>query len=211
MKKRVKDRAFFCRRIINLLRKSQPKDETLAGRAVEVFGPFCQIAAKGQYLLAKPSSVLNREAKKALTLAFGKPVKRVIFLSARKPTPRYFRGQLKPDYLEDQLFDLFHEQLRRGLSQETEASLWYGLSDGLIEPLGQGFKRRHGVKGTIGALLADSLREVLEQGLFAYLGLVVLGNKEEAEKLEPLIQLLAKAIPIAQKRKKPATWFVLVR
>lgn len=211
MKKREKDRAFFCRRIINLLRQSQPKDETLAGRAVEVFGPFCQIAAKGQYLLAKPSSVLNREARKALRLAFGKPVEKVIFLSARKPTPRYFRGQLDPDYLKDQLSDLFHKHLRLGLSQETEASLWYGLSDRLIEPLGQGFKRKHGAKGTIGARLADSLREILEQGLFAYLGFIVLGNKEKAERLEPLIQLLAQAIPIAQKRKKSATWFVLVR
>lgn len=211
MKKRVKDRAFFCRRIIKLLRKSQPKDAELAKRAVEVFGPFCQIAAKGEYLLAKPSPVLNREAKEALKLAFGKPVKRVIFLSAREPTPQYFRGQLETDYLKDQLSDLFHKHLRRGLSQEREASLWYGLSDRFVKPLEQGFKRRNSAKGTIGALLADSLCEILEQSLFAYLGFVVLGNKEKAERLEPLIQLMAKAIPIAQKRKETTTWFVLVR
>lgn len=210
MKKQVKDRAFFCRRIIKLLRKSQPKNAALAGRAVEVLEPFCKIAAEGKYLLAKPSPVLNREAKQALRLALGKPVKKVIFLSAREPTPRYFGRELGP-CMEDRLFALFHAQLKRGLSQEREASLGYGLSDWLIEPLAQGFKRRNRTQGTFGALLADSLCEVLEQGLFAYVGFVVSGNKEQVKRLEPFIQLLAKARPIAQKRKEPATWFVLVR
>lgn len=168
------------------------KDKTLVLGAFKELQPFFAKAETGVYDLFPASELVASEMAQAISLAIGKKVEKVIFVSEAHPFP-------KPEWMSQGAYEnSLGDSLGGGSLGDSlgggnlESSLWRSLRDNFW------------------GSLRDSLGSSLWRSLFYFTGFALAGKKEEVARLTPLVKLLPKAIPLGEKKDEPGVWLVLV-
>lgn len=196
------------------------QDEDLSRHAMEVIERFASVVSAGTYRLKAAAEIDPKEAAGAVSAAIGKPVKQVIFVAASAPDPKLADANGK-----------FDGNL---LWRQIDFCLWDHIHSGHHYTLWSGFPKKRRQVGnqlwellreTIGATIDDALMNGLPKelgydlrsacqkhvwySLFYYVGFAINGVVDRCQRLAALIELLASAIPLGEKRNAPGIWFVL--
>ena len=203
--------------ILEKMLKDSARGQDLVGRALEIAGVFAEIAASGRPLAPAKDLDSGRIAA-ALTEAFGKPVKKIVFISASEPDPALtnsetsFNGQSLWKTIETTAHDLLHSKHKMTLwdgfgGRDVGNAFWTAFD----EALGRDLKTHFALKfpRRAGYSLVETAADNVVHCLFYFLGFCLNGNLERVQRLAGLMGFLPKAIPLGEKRNEPGTWFVL--
>jgi len=197
-------------------------DQALLGHALDSLAVFDRAAASRAIGLS-PASAIDRDAAAAISAAVGRPVKKVIVVSASAPDAVLagengkFCGQKLWQSIETTLWDRLHSCHKLSLwdgfarprrqPKELGNELWERFDEAIGRDLKGAVSKS--LPGTLGYDIVETCRNHLWYGLFYYLGFAVNGNVERVQRLSGLIELMGSAIPLGEKRGEPGTWYVL--
>jgi len=175
-------------------------------KAMETIGGLFIQAEREQFQFT-PADEVNREAiVRAIALATGREVKEVELLSVSEPFKR-------PEWMSEAAYlDSLSGSLGGSLWDSLGLSLWSSLGGSLGNNLWESL--RVSLSGSLGDSLEDSLRVSLRASLWAslffYLSFVLIGKKDEAARLAPLVRLSAVTPPVAWLKNQPDVPLILV-
>lgn len=197
--------------------------EASAMMALRALVPLAKKAAVADLSLS-PAGVVDQAAMaRAIKLAVGRDVDRVILVSAADPFPR-------PSWVSEEAYrHLAARAFAESVQYRLEKRLKNRFSDDLMHDFGldKGFARRFmvrvqatvsdalvqafeaGVGHAMGKTLPHGLAGNLRSSIFYLLAFAVAGNAERVSELAPLVKLMAEAVPIGDLRHDPRTWLVL--
>src|SRR3989339_712528 len=175
-------------------------------KAMETIGGLFIQAERKQFVFT-PADEVDREAiVRAIALATGREVKEVELLSVSEPFKR-------PEWMSEAAYlDSLSGSLGGSLWDSLGLSLWSRLGGSLGNNLWESL--RVSLSGSLGDSLEDSLRVSLRASLWAslffYLSFVLIGKKDEAARLAPLVRLSAVTPPVAWLKNQPDVPLILV-
>jgi len=183
------------------------KDRSFGCQSAEFIVSYLKLIESGQYRLTPQPEAELIGIGRAIGLAVAKPVHRLETLSLSglaaggdRPVPVYGGG------LSDALMMRHSETLARKLNYALRSRLYDLLEAELLTPLG-------GLLLGDGPVVDQSVRRfacsALSETFYFHLGYVLAGEKRRAAKLEPLVRLLAKFVPLGEKTGEKGTWIVL--
>jgi hypothetical protein len=206
------------------LLKRVAKNDHRVTDAMRLLSPLFDTGGRGKFDLVSAHNADERSMIPALTKATHEQVKRVIFVSLGDDLKSC--GQLDQDEV---------VLLRQGMNLGD--SLWLAIWDKNRYWLAEGFKKGPGpdvgkklenlLRGCLGVALENALaaamkgsrnwqshRACIGNGIWDcalyYVGYVAIGDKARAERLEPLLKLLPRMIPVCARKSQPGTWIVLI-
>jgi len=185
------------------------------------------IQAERKQFVFTPADEVDREAiVRAIALATGREVKEVELLSVSEPfkRPEWMSEAAYLDSLSGSLggslWDSLGLSLWSSLGGSLGNNLWESLRDSLSGILRVSLSDnlweslRVSLSGSLGDSLEDSLRVSLRASLWAslffYLSFVLIGKKDEAARLAPLVRLSAVTPPVAWLKNQPDVPLILV-
>ncbi len=206
--------------------QAQSPDETSAAQATEIVQIFSAIARNGAYPLAAADGSCAAQLAEAISLAAGRTVTRIVFVSAAAPDPALSGGE---KFDGTRFWMSLDETLWERLHAAHKCTLWDGfkrLPDGrqglgpsignrlwelFDKAIGAGLKRAvaKALGRDAGYELLNACQNHVWYSLFYAVGFAVNGNAEKSRRLAGLVHELKKYIPIGQSRKQPGVWYVL--
>ncbi|KPJ85610.1 hypothetical protein AMJ57_02535 [Parcubacteria bacterium SG8_24] len=186
--------------------------------AMRTLEPFFRIAETGQHSLKERSDLKYEEVARAISLATGQEVRNIEFVSLSHPfwAPDRIRWadddsltgdiycRLKKRYRDNKWLMISWLWLDKGvLVNSLSGSLHRGLEDS--------FRPSLNCDKPFSYYPCDNLGywKILEWSLSAYLFSVLAGDREEMERLTPLLELLPHAIPLGDTTDGFGYWLVL--
>ncbi|MFA6604246.1 MAG: hypothetical protein WCT10_05455 [Patescibacteria group bacterium] len=159
---------------------------------------YFQQAEAGRFVF--DPKVDREEAKRAISLAIGKPVGEVLLVSAASASGSLedLTSQRKQEDIFShtlRLYDFLSDRLGDDLWGCLWGDLWYILGESLEDSLVQ-------------SGLGDTSQDSLWFTIFYYVGSVLVGEKEEAAKLVPLIRLQSRNPVFGKMPGMADTWVV---
>lgn len=172
---------------------------TLVSLALDELEPLFQNAESGRYVLSKKEGVDESEVVTAITLATGKFVRSVEWVTPRfnAPVPLFF-------------CNVDSVGLEFNVYGNMDPHMWQRLGDQRLRVL-------RSVIQTFWRPLCDSidpatplhmLRDRICRITFYYLCAVMDGDEEKVSRLTPLIRLLPRAVPMREIQDRSCTWLV---
>ena len=180
------------------------------GHVMSDLEPYYQQAEAGRKVYAADPD--PEEIKKALILATGQAVNKVVFVSLSGPWSM-------PEWMPRKVYNAC---IVGSVRSSIEPSLWHVLrvlfQDG-PHGLGAGLGVRYGVGSSLqlriglASCLKDGLGANLEDsvgiGLYYYVGFVMAGKMEVAMRLMPLVRVSARNPILGEKIDEPGIWVAL--
>ncbi len=195
---------------------------TLSGAMRELV-PFVEAVSSGRYRLAPAAGLDEAAAAKAISLATGRSVDKVIAVSAAKPLPRAAwiddaaYSKLVALALKERLHGTLGKRLEARYGDDLRADFGLGsglggkiaemVESGLIAAALEAFQR--GLTAVVRDQLGLSLAASLRSSLFFFLAFAAAGDAKKVSELVPLVRLLRRHVPIGDLRGEPGTWLVL--
>jgi len=142
-----------------------------------------EFAESGKFELTLRNRINQKRLKKAVSLATGRPVSKIAFVSLANPFP-------KPDWMSQEVYE---DSLWASLGNSLSASLWASFEASLRDSLW------------------TSLWTNLEDSLFYYLGFCILNDQEKIDKLKPLVEFWGQCFILGFKFDEPETLLVVCR
>lgn len=170
---------------------------------MEAIEPFFVIAETGEYTFKASKDINRGKLKRRYQAVIGNPVKKFSSFSLQRPYP-------KPNWLLTVNSTDFWKKLPANTSYQRvfDETFWYGfkraITDGFWRQLGNVLMSRYWDNMT------GSLTDTLRRNLFLFVGLHLGNEKEEADKIKPLLELLTDCIPLGLKADDPETVIVVV-
>jgi hypothetical protein len=207
------------------LLKSLTKNDRLATEVTDRLTPMFEAAQRGHLDLASSYHADNDPVAAALSSATQRQIRKIAFVSISN------NGRQNGPLTHDELY-----LLSQGLG--VGDSLWQALWDKNRYWLEQGFKKvpraagsqakfEATLRATLGAALETAVWETLKNAgrwkkhrasiwngiwdcLYYYTGLHAVGETARATKLEPLIKIAAKMLPVSDRKEERNSWIVLI-
>jgi len=204
------------------LLKSVTKNDRLATEVTDRLSSMFEAAQRGHLDLASSYNANNDSVASALSSATQRQIKKITFVSVSSKSAPLTHDEL---YL-----------LSQGLS--VGDSLWQALWDKNRYWLEQGFKKlprsagsqakfEATLRAALGAALETAVWETLKSAgrwkkhrasiwngiwdcLYYYTGLSAVGETARAAKLEPLIKIAARMLPVSDRKEERNSWIVLI-
>lgn len=177
--------------------------ETMA----DTLRPFYEVGDDGYTVLAKPEELDVEEVKKALELATGMRVSRILFVSQAHPLPFP-----KPEWMTDNVYEAMQRRLVGGDVEQavrdcTRREFVYGIQRTL------GVDMHCELRLHLSAFVSDDLPGRLpnryNELLADFLYFKITRKDAEVARLAPLVRLLPKVRRIGEKKGELGTWLVL--
>ena len=199
------------------VREHADKPQLLSG-ALETVEPFFANADRGTYDLEPAAGIDRFRTAKILNFALGRPVGEVIAVSAASP-----RAEIR-QHLRKTGGDPLSRAVRSGLGDALRPRLgderWNGLWAALTESLRFTAYRNYpwdrlyqsiasGLRGAVSNEIANTLRTGVWMSAFCHLGYAMIGDAAAVERMNPLMRLLPRHLPLVERQDKPASWIVL--
>ncbi len=187
-------------------------DKAIAARALRQIVPFFADAERGLYPLVLAWHVSGVEAARAISSAVVAPVAGVALLPASKGAQQL--AQIAPGGLTP-LSMHFLRQRRDPLYGRLDPTMREDLVFELYESLGMAMQLNlvSGHPGFFGGLdpnSANTFALLPMLAVFYSLAYAIVGDAAETKKLEPLVELCRRAIPLGEVSARPGNWVVLV-
>lgn len=182
------------------------KNRRLIGPAMKTMEPFFLQVESGVWDLKASAELSEKDLARAITLATGRKVKKIDFVSRERRWPYPIVEQ--EGFYEDDLYN----RLFKGIGRRRWEKLWENLESHLILDLRKKyrvnlFKLNRDLMSYLYGCTRFQL--ILEDGLFYFLAFRLAGDREMVKRFTPLIKLLPHAIPLGEKEDEPGTWLVL--
>lgn len=201
--------------LLDFLRDNQVGDEGGLWLPV-LMEPFFTYAETGHYWLHPASKLDPNDVANCISQATGKPVSKVVFVSVDSLIKE---GETCGEFVDlRELFTGIGMSLGTSLLAAHARAVWTGLekrgsslSDLLTTRLEEGLwsDMRKKIMPQVDADLWYSMRSGLGACIQYYLGYLIIGDRERAGQLAPLMSLFASAVPLGSLLEDPGTYVVL--
>jgi len=206
------------RDFLELFQTNGYADAASASAAYWTLKPFAGISRLDHYPLAPFLELDPRSLKQALSLAIGSPIRRFAGYSLIGARSSGILGdacvglfRLSHDYpggFQETLAEAVHQTTRRRLrSPDATLCLLESASALLEDSLWSRLRK------TLAGVPSRGVRAVARENLWHCLlygwACARRGDREEFERLRPLLGLMTRAIPIGELREDPGTWLIL--
>lgn len=170
---------------------------------MEALEPFFIIAETGEYTFKASKDINRGKLKRRYQTVTGQTVKKFLSFSLNKPFPK-LSWSLTPNRQDFWRILKHHVTFQSVFNDNFWSSLQRAMKDGFWKQLGNVLLSRYWDNMT------DSLTDTLRSNLFLFVGLHLSNEKEEADKIKPLLELLTDCIPLGLKADDPETVIVVV-
>lgn len=205
--------------LLSFVQRESKSRGQIIDTAFERLRPHISRASSGTLALNPARAVPHEPVMKAMTMAFNAEVKDILIVPAYQPSEipldsdevRRLRSGLKTgEGLADRLSRSHEYALREALSESTRRELRQLMNQAMGEQLWSAFLNTFQDHCWLKSMRA-AMFDGLWYGLYYFLGFVVAGRQERADRLRPLVVMLNGALPLCERGDHTGEWIVVAR